>query len=196
MAEINVLGLAVGVFLALVVAVMHFSRGVGWDAGDNIAQEVLERRAETVPETDFPEPMNRAPGGGSAPAIPGGAGAEGDAGGELEEAAEEEPSPAEIPDDEAESYEIEFVKEEQTFEVPENKTILEFGEEQGYDLPYACREGQCLSCAGHIADGDAQDFIRHDGNEMLDENEMGEGYCLTCVAYPTASFTLETSESP
>ncbi|HKJ59310.1 MAG TPA: 2Fe-2S iron-sulfur cluster-binding protein, partial [Halobacteriales archaeon] len=158
-------------------------------------QQVLEQRAATVPEIDFPEPANRAigAGGGAAAAVAGGAE------GELEEGgaeAEEEAGPSSIPDDEAESFEIEFVKEGATIEVAENETILEAGEDEGWDLPYACREGQCLSCAAHIPDGASEEFVSHWHNQMLGEEELGEGYTLTCVAYPKADFSIETRESP
>jgi 2Fe-2S type ferredoxin len=154
---------------------------------------VLERRAATVPETDFPEPRSRAIGaGGGAAAIEGGAEAE------LGEAAEaeEEEGPDAIPDDEAETFEVEFVKEGETIEVANNETILDAGEDEGWDLPYACREGQCLSCSAHIPDGESEDFVEHWHNQMLGEEELGEGYTLTCVAYPTADFSIETRESP
>jgi 2Fe-2S type ferredoxin len=188
---VDVVGLALGAMLALVVAVLHFLPGPEKATPEDIAQEVLEHRAESVPETDFPEPGNRAIGGGGAVAV-GGEEAEG----ELEE--DEESAgfdPASIADDEVEYYEIEYEKEGETIEVANNETLLDAGEEEGWDLPYACREGQCLSCAGHVS-GDANDLVRHSNNEVLSEDEMGKGYCLTCVAYPTDSFTLETTESP
>jgi 2Fe-2S type ferredoxin len=95
-----------------------------------------------------------------------------------------------------EYYEIEFSKEGTTVEVANNETLLDAGEEEGWDLPYACREGSCLSCSGHIAEGPAEEYIRHSNNDTLNEDEMEKGYCLTCTAYPTTDFTLETSESP
>jgi len=192
---IDIAGLALGALLTVIFAVFHFSRGTPWTPNDDIAQEVLERRAETVPETEFAEPMNRAIGGGGAVAVPAG-----EAGGELEEgeAAEEEESssPADIPEDEIEHYEVEFVKEGETIEMANDENILEAGEEEGWDLPYSCRQGQCVSCAGHITDGPATDYVEHDNQEMLDENELEDGYVLTCVAYPRDSFSLESGETP
>jgi len=148
-----------------------------------------------VPETDFPEPMNRSIGGGAAGAIPAG-----DAEGELAEGDEEEADegfdPDAIAEDEVEYYEIDFAKEGETVEVANNETILDAGEDEGWDLPYACRQGQCVSCAGQIQDGNASDFIRHSNNEALFDDDMEDGYCLTCVAYPTGEFTIETGEQP
>ena len=187
------LGLAV-VFSAILVA-LHFTRGAGWSPRPDVAQEVLDRRASTVPETDFPEPYNRGigGGGGAAPAVAGEEGEEG----ELAEGEESGgSSPADIPEDEVEYFEVEFVKEGETVELPNNEPILDAGEEHGFDLPYACRQGQCVSCSGHITDGPAEDFVVHDNQEMLDEGELDDGYTLTCVAYPRAEFSLETGEAP
>jgi 2Fe-2S type ferredoxin len=189
-------GFALGAMLTLIVVVLHYSRGTGWESRQDIAQEVLDRRAETVPETDFPEPMNRSIGGGApAGAIAGGETGEG---AELEgEAAEEETGPADIPDDEVEYFEVEFVKEGTTIEVPNNQPLLDSGEDEGMDLPYACRQGQCVSCAGQITNGgNSEDYLVHDNQQMLDDAELDDGYTLTCVAYPRADFSIKTGEAP
>jgi len=191
--ELTSLGVVTGFLLTAVTVILHYSEGTGWEPTEDISQEVLERRAETVPETDFPEPMNRSIGGGGAPVAVGAGGAEGELA-DSEEEEEEGFDPAAIED--PETYEIEFSKEGETIEIAENENILEAGEEEGWDLPYACREGSCLSCSGHIADGDAHDYVRHSNNDTLSDDEMERGYCLTCTAYPTQSFTLETDESP
>jgi len=192
---VSLVGVLSGAALTLVVVVLHYAKGTGWEAPEDISQEVLEQRAATVPETEFPEPYNRSIGGGGAAAIPAG-----EAEGELGETEEEEEDagfdPDDIADDEVEYYEIEFAKEGETIEVANNETLLDAGEEEGWDLPYACREGQCISCAGQISDGPAEEYIRHSNNDSLMDDDMDDGYCLTCVAYPTAEFTLETSESP
>ena len=191
--ELTSLGVVTGFLLTAVTVILHYSEGTGWEPTEDISQEVLERRAETVPETDFPEPMNRAIGGGGAPVAVGAGGAEGELA-DSEEEEEEGFDPAAIED--PETYEIEFSKEGETIEIAENENILEAGEEEGWDLPYACREGSCLSCSGHVADGDAHEYVRHSNNDTLSDDEMERGYCLTCTAYPTQSFTLETDESP
>ncbi|SDF42625.1 2Fe-2S iron-sulfur cluster-binding protein [Halorientalis regularis] len=189
-------GILLGAFLTLVAVALHYSKGTGWEANEDISQEVLEKRAESVPETEFPEPMNRSIGGGgvAAGAVAGGSEGELAEGGEAEEA--EGFDPDAIPEDEVETYEIEFAKEGETIEIANNENILDVGEDEGWDLPYACREGSCLSCAGHIEEGPAEEYIEHSNNDTLNEEEMDNGYCLTCTAYPTDSFTLETGEQP
>lgn len=194
---VNTLGLGVGLTLTLVVVVFHFSKGTAWQPREDVSDEVLEHRAATVPETAFPEPMNRSIGGGAAS---GGAAIAGEteAEGELAEgeAAEATDDPSAIPDDEADAYEVEFVKEGDTIDVKENTTLLEAGEDEGWDLPYACREGQCISCGGRITNGNAEEYVEHHTNQMLGDEELSDGYTLTCVAYPTADLSLETGESP
>jgi 2Fe-2S type ferredoxin len=193
---VDPLGVALGAVLTLTAVVLHYSSGTGWEPNDDISQEVLEKRAESLPETDFPEPMNRSIGGGGVPAGAVAGGAEGELA-EGEEAEEDEGfDPDAIADDEVEVYEIEFAKEGETIEIANNENILDVGEDKGWDMPYACREGSCLSCAGHIEEGPARDYIKHSNNDTLNEEEMDNGYCLTCTAYPTESFTLETGEQP
>jgi len=193
---VDPVSIALGAALALVVVAVHYTKGTGWDPSADISQEVLEKRAESVPETSFPEPMNRSIGGGAAGAIPGGE-TEGELGeGEDGEGEEAGFDPESIPDDEVEYYEVEFAKEGETIEIANNENILDVGEEEGWDLPYACRQGQCVSCAGQVQDGPALDYVQHEHNEALFDDDMDDGYCLTCVAYPIDDFTLETGEQP
>jgi len=192
---VDPVSVALGAALTLVVVAVHYAGGTGWEPSPDISQEVLEKRADSVQETGFPEPMNRSIGGGAAGAIPAG-----DTEGELGEGEESEEAegfdPESIPEDEVEYYEVEFAKEGETIEIANNENILDVGEEEGWDLPYACRQGQCVSCAGHIEDGPALDYIQHEHNEALFDDDLEDGYCLTCVAYPIDDFTLETGEQP
>ena len=192
---VDPVGVGLGAFLVLVAVALHYQRGTAWEPAEDIADAVLEHRAGTLADTGQPAPSSRAVGGGAAAGAVGG----GEAGGELEageEAAVEEEGPWSLADDEAGTFEVEFLKEGTTVEVRENETLLEAGEDEGWDLPYACREGQCLSCAARVTDGPSEDFLAHHNQEMLNEDELGDGYTLTCVAYPQADFSIETRESP
>ena len=192
---VDLVAFGIAAALTVMFVVLHFANGTEWEANPDISQEILEKRAAAVPETSFPEPMNRSiGGGGGAVAIEGGAETGDD--GELEEAEPEEQSPAEMPEDEVEYHESELAKQGETIEVASNETILDTAEDEGFDLPYACRQGQCVSCAGHLEDGPAEDHVIHYEQETFTEEEMEEGYTLTCVAYPIDDFTLETGEAP
>jgi len=122
MVDLVAFSIAAGV--VSVIVVLHFLDGTGWQANADISQEVLDRRAATVPETSFPEPMNRAVGGGGGAVAAVGEGA-GEEGAELEEAEEESQSPADMPEDEVEYFDIELEKEGETIEVASNETILD-----------------------------------------------------------------------
>ncbi|MEZ3116868.1 2Fe-2S iron-sulfur cluster-binding protein [Halobaculum sp. MBLA0147] len=193
---VDPVALGSGAALVVVFVVLHYARGTGWEPTGDISDEVLERRAATVEETDFPEPGNRAIGGGgvAAGAVP--AGEDGELA-EGEAAVEEEAGPGDIPEDEVEYFEVEFAKEGETIEVANDEPLLDQGEDEGMDLPYACRQGQCVSCAGQITTGgNAEDYVEHDDQQMLGDAELDDGYTLTCVAYPRDDFTIETGEAP
>ena len=189
----NAPAIVLAAIATLLVVLVSSLKGTGWEPATDISEEVLQRRASAVPETEFPEPGNRSLGGGGGGAIP--AGGEGEEG-ELEEGEAGGSGPGHIPEDEVDYFEVEFVKQGETVELSNDEPILDQGEDEGWDLPYACRQGQCVSCAGQIADGPSEEYVEHDNQQMLEDAEIDDGYTLTCVAYPRDSFSIETGEAP
>ncbi|MCR9213943.1 MAG: phenylacetate-CoA oxygenase/reductase subunit PaaK [Proteobacteria bacterium] len=62
----------------------------------------------------------------------------------------------------------------------EGKPILDAALEQGLDLPFACKGGVCSTCRAKIVQGE----VRMDINYALEEDEVAEGYVLTCQSHP------------
>ena len=71
--------------------------------------------------------------------------------------------------------------EEYTFTVEAGKSILETALELDIDLPYSCQSGLCTACRGKCISGK----VKLDEDEGLSEEELEEGYVLTCVGHPT-----------
>lgn len=94
-------------------------------------------------------------------------------------------------DEDAQTYEVEFLEEEETVDIAEDEFLLMAGEDAGLDLPYQCREGFCGECQSQV-DGDASEVVEMDGNEYLEDEDIEDGYLLTCVGQPRDDFALDT----
>jgi ring-1,2-phenylacetyl-CoA epoxidase subunit PaaE len=61
-------------------------------------------------------------------------------------------------------------------------TILEKAEKAGLDVPFSCRGGVCASCKAKVLSGKANMTL----NYSLTDQEVLDGYILTCQAHPAS----------
>jgi ferredoxin len=61
-------------------------------------------------------------------------------------------------------------------------TLLQTARSAGLQAPYSCETGSCGTCMAHITTGSA----RMVNNDALEDDEVADGYVLTCQALPTS----------
>lgn len=61
-------------------------------------------------------------------------------------------------------------------------SILDAASQKGADLPYSCKGGVCSTCRAKLVEGDVHMTV----NYALEEDEIEDGYILTCQSHPTS----------
>lgn len=97
-------------------------------------------------------------------------------------------------DEEAAAHDVTFLENgtETQVTIDETEELLYPALEADVEIPYSCEAGTCGQCTARY-DGDATDVVTHDGNEYLEEDQIADGWVLTCVAYPRDSAELEVT---
>tara|TARA_B100000886_G_C20314222_1_gene445192 strand:- start:95 stop:376 length:282 start_codon:yes stop_codon:yes gene_type:complete len=72
---------------------------------------------------------------------------------------------------------------EYNLEMIDDKTILDIALENDIDAPYSCQGGICSTCLAKITKGTA----KMDNNQILTDDEITDGYILSCQARPTSN---------
>ncbi|MCV7222075.1 ferredoxin--NADP reductase [Mycolicibacterium elephantis] len=63
---------------------------------------------------------------------------------------------------------------------PRDRTLVDVLRAKGVDVPFLCLEGKCGSCQAVLEEGNVS--MRR--NEIFDDQDVAEGYVLTCQAVP------------
>ncbi len=71
--------------------------------------------------------------------------------------------------------------EEFSFSMDRSQVVLDVALENDIDVPYSCQGGICSSCMARITEGKAE----MSKNQILTDEEIEEGFVLTCQAHPT-----------
>ena len=71
--------------------------------------------------------------------------------------------------------------EETTFTMSQTSDILAESLRNKIDAPYSCQGGICSSCIAKVTEGKAV-MVK---NSILTDEELEEGFILTCQAHPT-----------
>ncbi|MFF2555608.1 2Fe-2S iron-sulfur cluster-binding protein [Nocardia sp. NPDC058058] len=93
-------------------------------------------------------------------------------------------APTEISDEEAaDAATVEVELDGQTHELtwPRSQTLVDIMLSKGLDVPYSCLEGECGSCACTVVEGS----VEMENAEILDPEDIANGYILGCQARPT-----------
>jgi 3-ketosteroid 9alpha-monooxygenase subunit B len=90
---------------------------------------------------------------------------------------------ADAPDVTATQVTIELEGRTASVEHHPGTTILQTARQMGMAPPFSCESGSCATCMARLVEGTATMYV----NNALDDDEVEEGWVLTCQAVPTSS---------
>lgn len=82
--------------------------------------------------------------------------------------------------------------EETEITVSKDEVILDAALDAGLDAPYACTGGSCCTCRAKVMEGSAEMEV----NYALTDQEVEDGYILTCQSHPTTKNMVVDYDEP
>jgi ferredoxin len=74
-----------------------------------------------------------------------------------------------------------------TVRITPGETLLESGRRAGLTPPFSCEAGNCGTCMAKLTEGTATMRV----NDALDDDEVEDGYTLTCQAVPDGPVVVD-----
>jgi 3-ketosteroid 9alpha-monooxygenase subunit B len=93
------------------------------------------------------------------------------------------PAPDCSPTESPESLVIRLDRRKHTVPYHDGDTVLETARRGGLRPPFSCEAGNCATCMAHLDKGSVTMRV----NNALSEDELGEGWVLTCQSIPTGA---------
>lgn len=90
------------------------------------------------------------------------------------------------PEEEADAADVEVALDGENYVLkwPRKRTLVDIMLSAGIDVPYQCRSGECGSCACTLVEG----TVEMDNVDILDPQDIADGYVLGCQAHPTSDY--------
>ncbi len=90
------------------------------------------------------------------------------------------------------TYKVTFITPdgETDVQVAADEYLLSAAVKAGLDLPFTCLQGWCITCAGRIQEGKAN---QAEAFRVFPEDEAA-GYVLLCSAYPYSDLRIRTHQ--